>query len=109
MLAGFEGFEGAGELVGAAGAAGVAVDAGVAGDDFVDALAGAEGGDALGVAVAAVRILYVADDVAFEFDVNAGGANHVAGLERGFADAVFGPVAEENHVADIHCLNYFLC
>lgn len=108
-MQGFEGSEGAGELVGAAGAAGVAVDAGEAGDDFVDALAGAEGGDALGVAVAAVRILYVADDVAFELDVNAGGADHVAGLERGFADAVFGPVAEENYIVDIHCRTIVLC
>ena len=71
--------QGAGELVGAAGASAAAVDTAQPRNDFVLLHADAEGGEALGVAVAAAGVLDAADRVALQFDVDLAGANGPAG------------------------------
>ena len=85
-------FEGAGELVGAAGAAAFAVYAFEKADDILHLAAQAEARDPLGVAVTAFHEAHAADGISFCFNVYAKRADGVAGLEGGLADAVFGGV-----------------
>jgi len=85
--------KGAGELVGAGGAAGLAIDSGEAVDDIADLHPCAEAAEALGVAVATLRIFDAADDLALGFDIYLFGADCLASFEGSLADRALANIA----------------
>ena len=99
--------QGAGELVWAAGAAAAAVDAAQARNDFVLFHADAEGGKALGVAVAAAGVLDAADHLTLQLDVDLLRAHDPAGEEGRPADAALLDIGNGNHLKHTAKIAFF--
>lgn len=86
--------QGAGKLVGAAGTPALTVYAFQTGDGVIHLHAGAEGRNALGIAVAAVEELHATDYVALGLYIDPSGAHGSAGQERSL------PESSLRHVTD---------
>lgn len=85
------------ELIGATGAAAFAIDPLQAGDDIGLFHSNYQSANPLRIAVTPARVADAANDVPFQFNVYLLGTNGVAGLERGFLQAIFSDIGKERN------------